>query len=1408
MAEVFLAKEPLADGLAKILVIKKIHRALADTAQFQKMFEDEAKVAVVLNHPNVVQTFGYGVIDDTYYLAMEHVEGVDLLQLLNQAADAGVRIPFGLSAYLGQQMAKALDYAHRKTDEHGELLGIVHRDVSPQNVLVSFDGMVKLVDFGIARGRHTRDDDGVGVIKGKFAYMSPEQASGAPVDARSDIFSAGIVLWEMVCGRPLFAHLTGNDALALVRADVPHPRDIDPGVPAGLEKIILRALALRPDDRFQTARDLHQSLGHFFFELSAREGKIYESSAMARFIAQVVPRAGHVEPEAPLHDNGRRHTPPPSEPAFSALRTQHTEAVPLVDAPLRLPQREQRSVVVVHAQLTGFASLRRELGDGQARMALLEFLRLGETLARRQGAEVLRLDERGLVLVVGVPIGTEQDPERALQLGRALIEAWESVAQSLPATPGLDSGRSSGLSVGVQRGTALVPRVVREAATQSGLVECELLGPTGEIAARLVEEAMPGEILVGGGVYRATRRHFRFEELESLSLTPPPPPPSEPDSAESVADADDENGAIPPALLATHQRPDPADTSAVRARVYRLLGPRARSEPRTVEPTRIIGRAHEVAQLAAAFARVELHARPHHLLLIGEAGIGKRTIVEAFLKQLDEGRHLVVRAMARPSQLHTPYALVADLVRDLLGVSEEAEPREVKRRLESAMRLVFAATETAEVRHAIEALAPVLGVKVTGAAELEPAERRHRLLTALHRLEGRLAEGRTLVVVLEDLHWVDAQSLDLVSELVRDPGGPRVLGLATARPDARILELAEGRPVEAVLVGELSIDERRALVLSRLLDRDADALAAQIVDRAGGNPFFIVEILDALVERGVLVEEPGSRKLRWVRRDEPIVVPTSVEALVASRIDQLPEEERDVIRHAALLGRLFRVDDLAALRGAPARAELARLASRGFIVPTSRVDTSAEGGGIAASYAFRNLITREVAYGGLSPDTRALLHSVAADRLRRSPGFRPGADHARLAEHLEAAGDRTAAGHALVEAGRFARDIDGASAFALLGRALELLPTAPPDDSENESEASAIVDNRYEAHRHRELLLRGWARRRGQLRELLAMRKLAEAGGRLDRQVEAACRRALLYFDLGKWSPARRELDRALALAQSATGDAVEEVRRGHAESLSLLALLSLELGQTAEALTLTKEALALLGPALDAPTLFGRAQVLSVVGRLHARVGRLQEAVAAYAEALAIHRRLGARRLEAGTLNNLGWAYAGLGAYEEALVHYKRSLKLGQELGERRGLGVKLSNIGQTYSDIGDYAQARRYLDKALELQDALGDEAGSADSLLARGQLLLRQKCAADARADLDEGMARAVRLHNRHQEIRALVLLAEVQVAAGNGCKGGLELARAAIRLAREAGLVNCEAHAVSAEASCLPCEGQGP
>ncbi|HWE26720.1 MAG TPA: protein kinase, partial [Polyangia bacterium] len=832
MAEVFLAREPLAQGLAKILVIKKIHPSLAETPQFRQMFEDEAKVAVNLNHPNIVQTFGYGQIGPTYFLAMEHVEGVDLLRILNAAVEANVRISFGLCAYLGQQVAKALDYAHRKTDEYGEALGIVHRDVSPQNILVSWDGMVKLVDFGIARARHVKEEEGV--VKGKFAYMSPEQAAGAPVDPRSDIFATGIVLWELSCARALFGNLKGKQALnAIKNAQVPRPRELDASIPDELEAIILKCLSKRPEERYQTARDLHRALGQFFFALSSKEGKIFESGAMAGLMAQVIPEAERrgAAPAPPTEEAAPVARPSTPRPLSRSLGRGHD-----CEPDQLLQPAERKSIVVVEGELSELRELRRNMGEARAREALLDFLRVTEHVAYKHQAHPDRLDDRGFTYVIGLPVGTEDDATRAIELGRALIDALDGISREL--SPPLR------LAVGLSRGTALVSRAAG-AANDAPRFHYELLGQTAQIARRLATEAMPGEILVGGGIFRGARNDWSFEELDAIEL----PPDSDTSPGMSSVVPRDREG------------------TGARARIYRLIGPRPRAD-RLADHAglrRLVGRDLELSMLMDAHRAVVEQSRARYVLVLGEAGVGKASIVDAFRGKLDPTTHLVLRCVGRPGLRDNPYAMIADLTRDLFGLSEDAEPREVKRRVESAVQLLFRAPEAGEAQQVADALGVLLGVKVQGADELDAVERRHRLYAAMRKLQTRLAEGRTLVVVVEDMHWADSQSFEILTALVRDPIDRPVLGVATARHDERMAELAQSDKLTTVLVGELGQREREELVQSRFADvAEARPVIREILDRAGGNPFYIREIIDSLVERGVLApsETDASQRLR------------------------------------------------------------------------------------------------------------------------------------------------------------------------------------------------------------------------------------------------------------------------------------------------------------------------------------------------------------------------------------------------------------------------------------------------------------------------------------------------------------------------------------------------------------------
>src|SRR5438105_11988709 len=195
---------------------------------------------------------------------MEYISGRDLRQLMERFRKRQQPMPLPQACLIVAEVCEALDHAHRKRDAQGRALGIVHRDVSPQNVLVSFDGEVKLIDFGIAKAESRLQNTQAGILKGKFSYMSPEQVQGLPVDGRSDIFACGILLWELVCGEKLFTGESDYAVLDKVRMGlVPPPRSRNPLVPPGLEKVILKALATDPGRRYQTASELHDELVRF-----------------------------------------------------------------------------------------------------------------------------------------------------------------------------------------------------------------------------------------------------------------------------------------------------------------------------------------------------------------------------------------------------------------------------------------------------------------------------------------------------------------------------------------------------------------------------------------------------------------------------------------------------------------------------------------------------------------------------------------------------------------------------------------------------------------------------------------------------------------------------------------------------------------------------------------------------------------------------------------------------------------------------------------------------------------------------------------------------------------------------------------------------------------------------------------
>jgi len=264
MADVLLARADGIEGFQRHIVIKRIHADLSEDPKYVQMFLDEARLAASLHHHNIVQVNDIGVEDGKFFFAMEYVHGEDVRNVLVEASQRGERIPFEHVVTIVTGAAAGLHHAHEQRGLDGQPLNIVHRDVSPANILVGYDGAVKVADFGIAFAASRAEQTQSGVLKGKVAYMSPEQCNCDPVDPRSDVFSLGIVLYELCTVRPCF---TGdNDFMtmsAIVNGKITPPTKHNRDIPKALEAIIMKALSNKPQDRFQSTDEMRRALEEF-----------------------------------------------------------------------------------------------------------------------------------------------------------------------------------------------------------------------------------------------------------------------------------------------------------------------------------------------------------------------------------------------------------------------------------------------------------------------------------------------------------------------------------------------------------------------------------------------------------------------------------------------------------------------------------------------------------------------------------------------------------------------------------------------------------------------------------------------------------------------------------------------------------------------------------------------------------------------------------------------------------------------------------------------------------------------------------------------------------------------------------------------------------------------------------------
>jgi serine/threonine protein kinase/tetratricopeptide (TPR) repeat protein len=1305
MAEVFLAKKRGAEGTYKLLVLKRILPAYGSSRRFRTMFAEEAQLATRLNHPNIVQVYDfqdYG--EEGQLLSMEFVEGPDLRKLMRAAQSRGQRVPPYVAAYVMAEIAKGLHYAHERKDEAGKPLDIVHRDVSPQNILLSFDGAVKIADFGIASANLFREEPGV--LKGKTAYMSPEQARGERVTRRTDIYSLGVVFHELLTGRALHGAAEGQELLEAVRAGrVEPPSTYVRELPAELEVIVMKALARDPAERFHSAREFASAVSRV---LLTRQ-QLVDSHELESVISELVPREHSSEPPSPEALRGLIPGQEASE-SLSAL------SVPAATSGSEVPEeatgpgltraglreragREVRHVAVVTVCIHGMKGLIAATSPAQAEHALDQLKNTLEEIAFRRGAHFAwHTTAHGLPFaraVVGLTANPARAPLDAVWLAIDGHEVIRGASEDLPLP--------LSASVGIVRGIATGQR------DKAGhLVQHDLSETANQLADLLAEHAPPGVSWVAGGLYRLVRRDFVWGDAPTIKIP------------------------------FAEERNLPADM-----RIYSLLRPHTREE-KLLElasaSSDLIGRDAELADLHAAYYGVvgsglfagQVAAR----VIQGEMGIGKTALLTAFLNELPPDAR-VLRVECSPALSEVPFATVSEWVRELTGTRADQPMDEARGLISEALGELAGGEDGPEI---LERMAELATGRVSPAVdEADVARSRQLVALGLRRFFARAALEAPLVVALDGLQWADRPSLELVTEFLKKPEPLPILVLLLARPDDRIAQHIENL-VRIELRG-LSAEHQLRLLQSRFGVIDGvRQVCADLLPRAGGNPFFLLEMVDALLERGrfeIRERAGGGQELVSIERpgETALPLPSTLEQLIADRLNELPAAEQGVVEWLAVAGGPLSMDDLLALEGPEADDAVMRLCARGLCEQKGELSD------------VRHPLTRDVAYRALDRRRRVRMHRKLGEHLGQTP-LGKGLTAAIVARHLARGNARAEAASFYLEAADAARSsYQTQLAKRCYRRVIALLPEGDTKLIEAYEALEAISRNQGR-----------WQERRAHLNQL---RRLAKLSGKAFWAATALLRTAQFELDVGQLSRALSSVQRGEQMAR-ASGSAMLEVT-----ARTLAAEILHEIGDM-------QGALAAVDRALEAATGDGgamarlRAEALRLRGTLLRRVGRVHEAVECAAEAIAVFRKVGARRLEARAKNSLAYALLVLGRFEDGIALALDAIRIDLAIGGRFQIARTLSTIGSCYASLGDIPRGLAYLRRAREAHERYGDRDSRADTLLAMAELLLEASDVTTAETLVGDAGALTAVTGSAYDSVHEKILRALLARKAGDAAR----------------------------------------
>ncbi len=1164
MGEVYKAKSFGVQGFEKLFAIKRILPKLSKTNAFIDMLADEAKIIVSLNHSNIAQVFEFNEVEKIYYLAMEFIHGKDLRSIMEKTEN----VPIEIAAYLIAELCKGLHYLHNVKNETGQKLNIVHRDISPRNIIVSFEGEVKIIDFGIANASNRAFTIGNDIFVGKYSYMSPEQLLGKELSHKSDIFSAGIVLYELIFGKLPPGKIKDRNLLALDKENI----DVDPALekkllaklPDELRATIEKAVAVNPQDRYENALLLYNDLMTFISHYQKR----VDSFILSHYIKNLFSSEMY---------GARENLAAPAEDKTFILEEYLTAF------------SERKKVAVLNVTITPLSLAEDEESKDRERSMMLDVFKEVLSITQKNGGLIYRLKDTDLIAVFGLPKSREDDIQRALFCALQIQDHINATQTKCKVKIALDFG-------------TVIVTFKDQDLRNFNISE----GPEKKVK-KIVSIARDREILFGSGIEAIAGMQFDIEEIDRKGI-----------------------------------------------RCFRLIDIKEtlKGYLKKIEvQEKFINREKELELIEKDLSEVNFD-KGTVVFLTGEAGIGKTALTQEIAHRASKENIQVFIQSFHP-YIKTPYSIFKQTIFQVLS-------------LESMDKTLFA-TKISELagfgltKTELDALRNIFSIKYKNPSfdALSPQKQKLVILFALRKIIGGLANQKT-IFILEDLHFADELSLEVLDLILANGPLPNILFIKTHRP-----EFSYNWQYKDLLSHSISLEPFNENVLNTYVTTLTSGIQLtlsslfKIYTKSGGNPLFTQELIKSLLDEKKM--HIVNNQYTLLDGAESYLVPDTLYGLIAARIDSLPQELKTILQLISIIGKDFSVDQIKNLMPTVEMnlsEKLIELQSRGII---REKEVSPE-----LTYEITHSLMREVTYKNLTPTYRRLLHT-------------------KLATYLETKYTDELDEHTHFLAYHYARSNNSAKALEYLMKA---------GDEANKlyllSEANRYYIEAIASFVNNEELFNK------QIRKLIELNYKVGTVNQI----------------LGKLDISTKSLEEALELSQK------YGISEFIPKSYHQIARIYKIKGDYEKVLYYIDQA---IKASEETQNQRNRLELLHEQAGIYRLQQNKERALEILEHGLLEAQRIGDKYIESMYLNHLGITYENLQQHRKALECYKQTLELRKEQKDKLAISIVLANIAALLFKINKVNKSIEYAKKSLHISSEIEDKLGECLNLNNLGEIYL---------------------------------------------------------------------------------------